>query len=230
MIARHLTLVALVTALGARGASAQTAGATSGAPIQATIDVSRTAPPISPYLYGMFIEHIGGLIERGMWAEMLDDRKFFNPVTSRPPAQPQGRRAPTQRWLPIGPDASVHMDSAAAYPGAWAPRVTLAGASERGIAQSGLALRAGKAYTGRVVIAGDPGAAVVARLVWGSAPGERQTVRLALTNRYATLALRFTSGASTDSGRLEIAGAGSGSYRVGAVSLMPADNVEGFRP
>ncbi len=231
MKTRALALFALALALGATGARAQAGRAAAAAPVvKATIDVGRLAPPISPYLYGMFIEHIGGLIERGMWAEMLDDRKFFFPVTSQRPAQPQGRRPPMQRWVPLGPDASVLMDSAAAYAGAWAPRVTLAGGDERGIAQAGLALRAGRAYTGRIVIAGDPAATVVARLIWGEGPGGRQTVRLRVGPRYATLPLRFVAGAGSDSGRLEIAGTGSGSFRVGAVSLMPADNVEGFRP
>jgi alpha-N-arabinofuranosidase len=181
----------------------------------------------------MFIEHIGGLIQRGIWAEMLDDRKFFFPVTSQSPARPQNRRAQTQRWVPIGPDDAVVMDSAAAYAGTWAPRITLAGPAERGIAQSGLVLRPGKAYTGHVVIAGDPGAAVVVRLVWGPGAADRQTVAVRpLRTTYATFPFRFVAGASTDSGRFEIAGTGrSGrdAFRVGAVSLMPADNVEGFR-
>ncbi len=223
--------LAFALALGAPPARAQTP-ASATPPIAATIDLARTGAPISPYLYGMFIEHIGGLIERGMWAEMLDDRKFYNPVTSRPPAQPQGRRAPAQRWVPVGPDAFVVMDSTAAYASAWAPRVTLAetGIDERGIAQGGLALRAGQAYTGRLVIAGDRGATVVARLIWGPGQADRQTVAVRpLRTAYATFPLRFTAGASTDSGRLEIVGRGSGTFRVGAVSLMPADNVEGFR-
>jgi len=39
----------------------------------------------------------------------------------------------------------------------------------------------------------------------------------------------FTSGGTTRDGRLEIAATGPGSLWIGAVSLMPADNVEGFR-
>ncbi|MBE3072024.1 MAG: alpha-L-arabinofuranosidase, partial [Acidobacteria bacterium] len=35
---------------------------------------------------------------------------------------------------------------------------------------------------------------------------------------------------TTDAGRLEITSEGTGACRIGAVSLMPADNVEGFRP
>ena len=45
--------------------------------IVATIDAQQTAPPVSKYEFGMFIEHIGSLIYRSLWSEMLDDRKFY---------------------------------------------------------------------------------------------------------------------------------------------------------
>src|SRR6266568_7125172 len=54
-----------------------------GQTIAVSIDVSKTAPPTSKYEYGMFIEHIGTLIYRSLWSEMLDDRKFFFPITSK---------------------------------------------------------------------------------------------------------------------------------------------------
>ncbi|MFN8090817.1 MAG: hypothetical protein U0599_01020 [Vicinamibacteria bacterium] len=50
-----------------------------------------------------------------------------------------------------------------------------------------------------------------------------------MADRYAKVPLRFTAGADTADGRLEIAGTGSGAFRVGVASLMPADNVSGFR-
>ena len=93
---------------------------------------------------------------------MLDDRKFYNDINSKPPVQSAGRgggrgRAPNS-WRPVGPDESVVMDRQNAYVGVHTPLIRLAGAAPRGIQQSGLALRKGKAYTGRVVLAGDPGA------------------------------------------------------------------------
>ncbi len=45
-----------------------------------TIDAAQTAEPISKYIYGQFIEHLGHCIYGGIWAEMLDDRKFLRPV------------------------------------------------------------------------------------------------------------------------------------------------------
>ena len=48
---------------------------------QITIDTRQQSEPISPYIYGQFIEHLGRCIYGGIWAEMLEDRKFFYPVT-----------------------------------------------------------------------------------------------------------------------------------------------------
>ncbi len=47
---------------------------------------ARSGAPISPLVYGQFIEHLGRCIYGGLWAEMLEDRKFFYPVTGDAPA------------------------------------------------------------------------------------------------------------------------------------------------
>jgi alpha-L-arabinofuranosidase len=203
--------------------------------IAARVDAGKTLAPISPYLYGKFIEHIGDLVNRSVWAEMLDDRKFFYAINSEtpPPERGQGpmRRRQPNRWRPIGPGSSVVMDQVRPYVGEHTPLVKLAGSDPRGIQQPGLVLRKSKAYSGRVVLAGEPGAAVVVSLVWGPDPGERQTLPITgLQATYATFPLRFTAENDTDDGRIEIFGTGAGSFHVGAVSLMPADNVRGFRP
>ena len=206
------------------------AGAAAAQPVAATIDATRTGPPITPLLFGGFMEPATTRV----WAEMLSDRKFFNRVTSQPdPASVTGgfsRRGPQRRWLPVGLDEFVVMDKANAFVGEWSPSIRLEAATPHGISQSGLALRAGRAYTGRVALAGSPGARVSVSLVWGPGPGERQTIPVpAPSARYATFPLEFTAGADTSEGRLEIVGTGTGRFHVGVASLMPADNVSGFK-
>jgi alpha-N-arabinofuranosidase len=100
-----------------------------------------------------------------------------------------------------------------------------------GIAQGELALRQGKQYVGRIWLAGSPKAGPVrVSLVWGDAPDERATIAIdRITADYAKTPLRFAATADTDQGRLEISAAGCGFFHVGAVSLMPADNVQGMR-
>jgi len=66
-------------------AYAQAAAAASPGTVVAIIDATKVSEPISKYEYGMFIEHIGSLIYRSLWSEMLDDRKFYYPISSKEP-------------------------------------------------------------------------------------------------------------------------------------------------
>src|SRR6476619_1510840 len=47
-----------------------------------SINAAKTGPPINPFIYGQFIEHLGRCIYGGIWAEMLEDRKFYFPITA----------------------------------------------------------------------------------------------------------------------------------------------------
>jgi alpha-L-arabinofuranosidase len=215
--------------LASAGDGAQAAIPAGG--LVAAIDVTKTAPPINNHIFGAFIEHIGNLIYYSLWSEVLDDRKFYFAVDSTPLPQPQrgGFRGSPNKWTPIGPDASVAMDKVNAYVGEHSPVVTLAGSAPRGIKQDKLALMK-KSYGGRIVIAGDPGARVNVTLFWGDGPGQRQSVTVPVGAEWKTQPLKFTCGGDTTAGRIEISGLGSGSFRIGAVSLMPDDNLDGFRP
>jgi alpha-N-arabinofuranosidase len=205
--------------------------------LSAGIDAANTKDPISKYMFGCLAEHIGNWINYCVWSEVLDDRKFYYPVDSQPiPKIPgiEGRiifnhNGNENKWRPIGPDDSVTMDSQNPYTGKHSPRVTLAGNQPRGIRQGGLSLRKNIGYSGRIVAAGDPGASVHVALIWGPGPGDRQSVTLPLGQDWASRPITFTCGADTTDGRMEITGTGTGTFRVGAASLMPDDNIQGFR-
>jgi alpha-L-arabinofuranosidase len=198
-----------------------------------TVDATRTGAPISPYMYGFFTELHEANNEGGFWAEMLGDRKFFHAVdSSKDPEPPPGRRrrATAARWRPLGPDEFIVMDRQKVYVGEHSPMVKLEAATPHGIQQSGLGLRQGRKYSGRAIMAGDAGAEVKVSLVWGPGPGDRQTILIKpLRTEYARFPLSFTAGADSGDARLEIAGTGKGTFHIGAVSLMPADNVNGYR-
>jgi alpha-L-arabinofuranosidase len=211
-----------------------------GAPVEnlrVAIDASKTAEPLSKYELGMFIEHIGPLIYRSLWSEMLDDRKFYFPITSKQP-QRQGRQRTggfpgtiLRKWRPVGPDAEVAMDKKNPFVGHQSPCVELGPSTPRGIQQSGLALVRGKQYTGRIYLRRTSGAKLKVSLIWGRGASDRQAVSFdSITDEYEKLPLSFTANDGTEDGILEITGTGSGNFHVGAVSLMPADNVDGFRP
>ncbi|HWC19053.1 MAG TPA: hypothetical protein VG498_18725, partial [Terriglobales bacterium] len=206
-------------------------------PIVVAIDARQLKEPISKYMYGMFIEHIGNLINHSVWSEMLDDRKFYFPINSKPEAEPAGAPTPARqrmqykKWRPVGADDFVTMDAARAFVGEHSPEIKLEGETPHGIQQSGLALRNGKTYVGRIYLAGTPAAKVKISLVWGSGADQRQEISAPVLHpQYEKIPLRFTAQADSDDGRLEILGTGSGSFHIGAISLMPAENLHGFRP
>jgi alpha-N-arabinofuranosidase len=205
--------------------------------IVVTVDTQQTAEPVSKYLFGMFIEHLRTLIYRSLWSEMIDDRKFYFPISSKEPDAPAPaaggppRNMQLRKWLPVGPGEAVVMDKDQPFVGDQSPRIELDGASPRGIRQSGFALVKGKKYAGRIYLRGAAGSKVKVSLIWGEGDQGRQTISIgALTNECKKFALNFTSPADADAASLEITGTGAGNFHVGAVSLMPADNIQGFRP
>jgi len=198
-------------------ASAAFAGEPTAREPRITIDAAKTGEPISKYIYGQFIEHLGRCIYGGIWAEMLEDRKFFYPVGAK-----------ESPWEPLAGRDGTTMDKADSFVGDHTLRIAVPG----GIVQGGLGLIKGKKYVGRIWLKGTDGAGPVeVSLIWGEGAKDRQTVRIGkLPADYAETPLEFTAGATTDDGWIEIkAPSGKGAFHVGTVSLMPADNVQGMR-
>jgi alpha-N-arabinofuranosidase len=220
--------------------AAQQAAPAVPAQLTVTINAQQTAAPVSKYLFGMFIEHGGSLIYRSLWAEMIDDRKFFYAISSGQRVEPHnpadrglraGNRMAPRQWRLVGPDEAVVMDSVQPFVGEHSPRIALDPGTAHGIRQSGLTVVKGKLYTGRIYLRGTAGSNVKVVLIWGQGAGERQTISIAaLTNEYTKYPLSFTAKANSDDATLEVTGTGSGNFHIGTVSLMPADNVQGFRP
>jgi len=237
-LVRLVASLTLVTFVPAQRAAAQAPAA------HVSIDAAKTKTPISKYVYGQFIEHLGRCIYGGLWSEMLEDRKFYYPVDGQAPAWEmqfprtiswEGDGYPYELlvrspWMIVGDKKALTMDTQRPFTGAQTPVI----ASRRfgnGIVQDRLGLVKGKRYVARVVLAGAPEAGPVhVALTWGMGASDRESLAVkSLTPEYATTTLTFTAQGSTDNGRLEVVGYGSGSFRIGAVSLMPADNVQGWR-
>ncbi|MGD0206806.1 MAG: alpha-N-arabinofuranosidase [Verrucomicrobiota bacterium] len=210
----------------------------------ANIEAAKLGPPISPYVYGQFLEHAGSLIYSSLWSEMLDDRKFYYDVTNRVAEDPNAgqrgfggfgprrrRNVGPGRWNPVGPADSVVMDANNPYVGDHTPVIKLAGSEPRGIRQTGVNFVKGKTYDGRIQLAGDSSARVSVSIVWGTnADAARQTVQLGkLSKHYKKFTFSFKA-ENSGPAQFEISATGTGSFHVGAVSLMPADNLYGFRP
>ncbi len=204
------------------------------------VDLTERSEPISPYIYGQFIEHLGRCIYGGLWAEMLEDRKFYYPITDdyQPFATARDdfwkagdyQYLAASPWKVIGPAGTVTMDSSDPYVGEHSPVIFLPGnGGEAGISQPMLAVRAGKSYTGRVVLAGAPTAApVIVRLVSHDGKVVSHTISQ-ITPEFQTYPFTFKVPFSCDHAALEIVGRGTGSFKIGTVSLMPSDNIKGWR-
>jgi alpha-N-arabinofuranosidase len=217
-------------------ATAQQAGPAVPDKLKVIVDTQQTSAPVSKYLYGQFIEHIGSTMYGSLWAEMLDDRKFYFPITAKKPeTAPRSQGGPfgmrLRQWNPVGPEDTVVMDKENPFVGDQSPRIALDAAMPHGIRQEGLALVNGKKYSGRIYLRGTPGSKVMVSLIWGAGETNRQIIAIpALTNEYKKFPLAFTAKADTSDGAIEISGTGKGQFHIGTLSLMPADNINGFRP
>jgi alpha-N-arabinofuranosidase len=204
-------------------------GATS---IEVKIDAARTGAPISPYIYGQFIEHLGRCIYGGIWAEMLEDRKFYFPITAEysPYRSLQDTAFPVvgaSPWQIMGEAAAVTMVKAGAFVGRHSPRVN-AGA---GLRQRDLGVIAGAKYDGYIWARPLGGRArIEVTLAWGPGASEQAVIRLAFAGMdYSKQTFSLTAGGGTENGaRLEIRVL-EGDVLLGPPSLMPADNIHGLR-
>ena len=198
---------------------------------QVTLQAEKTGAPINPFIYGQFIEHLGRCIYGGIWAEMLEDRKFYFPVTPeyRPYRSLEDSPFPVvgaSPWEIVGPPESVVMQAEDSFVGEHTPLVS----AGSGIRQHDLGVVQGNRYEGHIWLRAPRGpAAATVALAWAEGSDGRQSVVIEeVGSEYRQYPLRFTAGASTDKALLEITAQGA-PLLVGTVSLMPADHVAGMR-
>ena len=141
------------------------------------IDTNKTGEPISKYIYGQFAEHLGKSINGGMWAEMIQDRKFYFPVLddfdpwgiATDPMWSAGpyRFLKASPWKVIGPAGTVTMDDQHPFVGSQTPVVHVKGdGNPAGISQDGLSVIKDQKYTGRIILSGDDTAARSRCVLW----------------------------------------------------------------
>ena len=197
-------------------------------------DFNDKRPKISDYMFGMFLEHLGNvdvgdLIDDGIWAEVLDDRKFFYPVDTLFEQSPINKRDSPRQWMPVGCLDALTMDSVNAYVGVHSPKITVDPSKPNGIMQGDHSLLA-KSYNGRIILRGDEGIIVSVRLYWGDQAFEYSEEKITgLSSEYKKYDLHLICQEITQDAKLIISGVGEGSFNIGAVSIMPEDNIYGFR-
>lgn len=204
------------------------------------VDVASTEEPISPYIYGQFIEHLGKCIYGGIWAEMLEDRKFYYPITFE--FDPWGYADDPQwqtgeykflnasPWQVIGDEETVSMDKRNPFAGEHAPMIHLKGdGSAGGIKQEGIEFIAGKEYEGRIVLKGDVGAQPIVLRISSENNESIDTEISNITSNYETYPFNIVVPFAGKNCSVEIFSKGKGAFNIGTLSIMPSDNINGWR-
>lgn len=204
-------------------------------PLPVKIDAAKVRAPINPFIYGQFIEHLGRCIYGGIWAELLEDRKFFYPVSAdyRPYRALEDSPFPVvgaSPWEILGDAKQVTMIREGAFVGEHSVRLE----PERGfvgLRQRDLEIVKGKEYSGYVWmrLAGDRPARLRVKLEANEAALASEAVLSVPTREWLKYPFRFEAkeGSPKAGLVLEVMGAG---VDLGCVSLMPTDNVQGMRP
>ncbi len=187
--------------------------------LEITIDPSKKSTPIHPFIYGQFIEHLGRCIYGGIWAEMLEDRKFFYLINSN-----------DSPWKLYPPKLDVFIDQVSPFTGWYTPVILLNPRQERGLMQDGLEVVAGKEYVGRVVMKSThPDITVKVLLRSGDDLLCEPAVFQNISQDYMKYYFRLKVSKDGTPAQFAILGTGQGNLFIGAVSLMPADNIKGMR-
>jgi alpha-L-arabinofuranosidase len=195
-----------------------------------SVDATRRIGAIHPHIFGHFIEHLRECIYNGLWAEMLQNRKFGGHDSVY-----YGVLTP---WLPVGPGEHVHysQDNRTYY----VPGVAGRGQSQRvrleradrashGVAQDGLALVGGRSYQARVILRAE-GSVGPVEVALGAAdgPAASEVVRQ-VGPEWETHQFTYTAPRDAEDARFAVTFREPGALWIGAASLMPADHLGGWR-
>ena len=190
--------------------------------VEAKIDAAQQGEPISPYIYGQFIEHLGRCIYGGIWAEMLKDRKFHDSPNVYP-------------WELIG-NAKFEFSKEGSFVGEATPKWVSDNNWSFGVEQPGIAFVNGKKYVGYVWVKMAAEQSVSVRVLFDEG---KRFITVPLTKQvekaddgYCKYEFEFTADGlldKTEKGSFSVLFQGKGEARLGTASLMPGDNIDGMR-
>jgi len=182
-----------------------------------TINISNKYEPMPVYIYGQFIEHLGRCIYGGIWAEMLEDRKFWYVPGTRESV-----------WRVTGERSLFSMETSDPFTGSQTPVLISENGKKTVLSQENLGLKGNLDYTGHIVLkATNNIQKAVITLSWDEMS---KSVEISgLTGKYTSYPLHFQSADLVHDAVLSVEPVGEGKLWVGTLSLMPSDNIEGFR-
>lgn len=199
--------------------------------LRVELDPSQTREPIEPFIYGQFIEHLGRCIYGGIWAEMLEDRKFYFPITPSyaPYADQTGTDYPVvaaSPWKIVGNPALVTMSSDDVFVGEHSPQINVGA----GIKQHDLGVIADQKYVGYIWVKPINGYATInVFLRIPGQPDDSREIVIKSSSDFERYAFEFTAAATLERGATFSIEVAKGDVVLGPPSLMPANNINGMR-
>jgi alpha-N-arabinofuranosidase len=207
------------------------AGGETQTPLQAKIEVStgETLGKINEDIYGLFMELLKGQFTGGIWAEMLQNRKFAEEDMQ----DDEQLYGVVKSWYSIGRNKDTHFahDNTVYYSGSQSQKIISENQNNKGlgIGQDKLYLESGRGYnvwlnlfqkgiTGPVAVTLEGEGGTYARQTFEISEGKWERFEFTLHP------------SRTDrNGKFTITFSGTGTLWVGTASLMPEDNISGYR-
>jgi alpha-N-arabinofuranosidase len=186
---------------------------------------------ISPTLYGGFVELLDDHVP-GMWAEMLGDRNFEGVVPAANWDYYLG--APNLCDRDWDRNETWTYSTESPWSGAQSAKLTAAKDRPARLTQSQLAVRKGMTYPFSGYVRGGSTPLTLSVRIKALLPdGQWMTLASAALPQVGTdwtkVSTTLTSAGTTDRAVLEIEAVGEGGLWLDKLSLMPADNVDGWR-
>ena len=182
---------------------------------------------ISPDIYGLFSATVFHHFDQGLWAEMLQSRKFAEPDRQ------EGDYGVVKGWFSIGRGKTTYFmhDNTIYYSGTQSQKIISEDTANQrtGIGQGGLCFKKGNGYqvrlnlmqkdiTGTAKVTFEGQNVVYAEQVLTIPPGD-----------WRRFGFTLMPSQSDENGKFTITFSGTGTLWAGTASVMPDDNVSGFR-
>lgn len=187
---------------------------------------------ISPMLFGGFIELLDDLVP-GMWAEMLNDRSFEGVTPRASWCFYDGAPNICDREWDAGDSWSY--DTNAPFNGARCVKLTPAQGRDASLTQSGLAVAKGMTYLFSGWLRADKPDARAEIVLKALLPDGKWMVLSAaklpkVSGKWTRYAAKLISTGATDRAVFDLRVTGDGSVLTDKLSLMPSNDVHGWRP
>jgi alpha-N-arabinofuranosidase len=186
---------------------------------------------ISPMLYGGFVELLDDVVP-GMWSEMLGDRGFESVLPTSTWDYFRGEPNLCDRDWDKSPDWSY--DTSAPFNDRQSARLDIPKGLAARLTQSGLAVRKGQGYVLTGYARADSPAARVKVSLKTLLPDESWTTLASVVlpapgGAWRKVRTRLMSSGTTDRAVFEVEARGAGHVWLDELSLMPEDNIDGWR-